>query len=366
MTTEQTPGNSRMHKILNQALWAPSGDNEQPWTFRIIDDSHVEVHFSDTRDHCVYDLTGTASQLAFGALLETMAIAATGFQLDMRATRQPESPDDKPVFDVVFTSNPALAPDPLADQITVRSVQRRPMDTRPLSASEKTTLERGVGTGFTIQWLEGRQRAAAAKLMFNNAKLRLLMPEAYQTHKRIIIWPEKQLDGSETAVKWGVPATALGVDPVTMRLMKWAMHSWKRLKLTNTVFGTAAPRLQMDLLPGLACAAHFVIRASGKPETMDDFISAGRAVQRFWLTLTQLGLVMQPEMTPLIFSAYLRDGTHFTAETRLQQLARRLATQLKELIGQDTDTAVFMGRIGAGNLPASRSMRRPLEELLRK
>ena len=362
---EPIRGASRMHTILEQALWAPSGDNEQPWTFRIIDDSHVEVHFSDTRDHCVYDLQGTASQVAFGAFFETLAIAATGFQLGMHATRKPDSPDAKPVFDVRFTHDPAIVPDPLIAQIPVRSVHRRPMERRPLSAFEKTTLEQAVGPGYTLQWLEGPQRTAAAKLMFNNAKLRLLMPEAYETHKRIIVWPEKQADRTDKPVQWGVPATALGIDPMTMRLMKWAMHSWKRLKTTNTLLGTAAPRLQMDLWPGLACAAHFVIRAPRQPATMADFIAAGRAMQRFWLTLTQLGLVMQPEMTPLIFNAYLRDDTKFTAQTKLQALAMRLKTQLEALIGHDTGTAVFMGRLGAGKPHAARSMRLDLKSLLR-
>jgi hypothetical protein len=355
-----------MHQILELASWAPSGDNEQPWTFRILDDNRVEIHFSDTRDHCVYDLRGRASQIAFGAFFETLAIAATGFQLDMRAARKPGSPDDKPVFDVVFTSNPALVPDPLIAQIPIRSVQRRPMSRRTLTTAEKTALEQAVGAGFTIQWLEGSQRTAAAKLMFNNAKLRLLMPEAYRTHKRIIIWPEKDEHGVDKPVQWGVPAGALGIDPMTMRLMKWAMHSWDRLKMTNAILGTAAPRLQMDLLPGLSCAAHFVIRAPRKPESMDDFIAAGRAMQRCWLTLTQLGLVMQPEMTPLIFDSYLRDKVTFTAEQKLRDLAESLALQLKSLIGPDTDTAVFMGRMGAGAAHSSRSERRPLEKLLIK
>lgn len=366
MTIERAPGTGRMHDILNYARWAPSGDNEQPWTFRIIDDTHVEVHFNDTRDHCVYDLAGRASQLAFGAFLETMAIAATKYHLEMRATRQVDTPDDRPVFDVAFNANPSVAADPLIDQIERRSVQRRPMERRPLSIGEKAALEAAVGPVHSIQWLEGAQKTAAARLMFDNAKLRLLMPEAYETHKRIIIWPKKQADGTPAPVEWGVPAAALGVDPVTMGLMKWAMHSWKRLKLTNTLFGTAAPRLQMDLLPGLACAAHFVIRSRKQPEAMDDFIAAGRAMQRFWLTLTQLGLVMQPEMTPLIFSAYLRDGIRFTKTPQLHALAQRLAGQLSSLIGADAGTATFMGRIGAGQLPRSRSERKPLNDLLRK
>ena len=68
-------------QILDLARWAPSGDNTQPWRFEIVDEHHIRVHGSDTRDHVLYDYDGRASHIAHGALLETMRIAATRFGL---------------------------------------------------------------------------------------------------------------------------------------------------------------------------------------------------------------------------------------------------------------------------------------------
>lgn len=358
--THETTGASRIEQILKLAIWAPSGDNEQPWKFEIPDQFHVVVHCADTRDHCVYDLDGRPSQIAFGALFETMAIAATGYGLDMSVTRRPASPEERPVFDVAFTDNPGIVVDPLISSIETRSVQRRPMKVRPLSASEKSRLEQAVADNYEILWLEGgKAKLEAARLMYNNAKLRLLMPEAYEVHKNIIDWKD---DEKST---WGVPAKALGVDPLTLGLMRWAMKSWRRLEVTNAVLGTWAPRLQMDFIPGIACAAHFVIRARRQPTTIDDYVAAGRAVQRFWLTLTQLGLGMQPEMTPLIFSRYVANGTPFTKVARLRARAISLQTQLAGLIGSD-GLGVFMGRVGAGPVAGgARSVRKSLTELMK-
>ena len=70
-----------LSQILDLARWAPSGDNEQPWRFEIVDDNLIRVHGFDTRDHVLYDYDGHASHIAQGALLETMRIAATGFGL---------------------------------------------------------------------------------------------------------------------------------------------------------------------------------------------------------------------------------------------------------------------------------------------
>ena len=58
---------------------------------------------------------------------------------------------------------------------------------------------------------------------------------------------------------------------------------------------------------------------------------------------------MQPELTPLIFTRYIRDGIRFSKEPGLDELARRLAVRLDALIGASgSELAVFMGRIGAG------------------
>ena len=89
-----------MERILDLARWAPSGDNEQPWRFEIVDDDHLVVHTSDTRDWCVYDLDGTSSQIAVGALLETIAIAASAEGMRAEFSRRPDTPETALLIDV--------------------------------------------------------------------------------------------------------------------------------------------------------------------------------------------------------------------------------------------------------------------------
>ncbi|MFP5391108.1 MAG: hypothetical protein ACLGI6_06125, partial [Gammaproteobacteria bacterium] len=329
------------------------------WQFEILAPDHVAVHGYDTREHCVYDLDGHPSQISYGALLETLAIAATRFGLRADVSRRPDAPDERPVFDVRLVPDASVQPSELVDAITRRSVQRRPMRTRPLTAQEKRTLEACVGDDYVVSWLEGKDaKLRTARLMFNNAKLRLSMPEAYETHRKIIHWGVAHSHDR-------VPDRALGVDAMTLKLMKWAMASWGRLSTMNRLMGTGMPRMQMDFLPSLACAAHFVLKAKRQPCGIDDYVSAGRAVQRFWLTLTHLGLYMQPEMTPLIFSKYVRDGKQFTTTARLQPLANQLERDSVRLIFTDENVPVYMGRLGAGPAPTSRSLRRPLQELMK-
>lgn len=353
-------GRSVIEQILDLARWAPSGDNTQVWRFEILGPLHVAVHCYDTREHCVYDLDGHPSQISYGALFETLAIAASGHGLRADLARRADSGETRPVFDVRLVADPAIAPSPLIGAITRRSVQRRPLSTRALTAVEKQALQAAAGAGYAVTWLEGTgAKLRTARLMFNNAKLRLTMPEAYETHRKVIHW-------GVTHSPDRVPDQALGVDAMTLRMMKWAMVSWRRLSTMNRWMGTWAPRLQMDFVPGIACAAHFVIKATRQPATIDDYVEAGRALQRFWLTATGLGLQMQPEMTPLIFSKYVREKTAFTATASLHGLAARLERETAALVFNDSNFPVYMGRIGAGPVATVRSERRPLDELIKR
>lgn len=359
-STEEPPTQTVIEQILDLARWAPSGDNTQPWRFEIIDENNLVVHGFDTRDHCVYDLNGHPSQISLGALLETIAIAASGHGLRAIIQRRLDTPETKPTFDVRLQPDPVLQPDPLIPYIPYRSVQRRPMRTRSLTPREKQALETSVGEPYRILWLEGfGNRFRAARLMFNNARLRLTIPEAYEVHRSSIAWNARFSEDR-------VPDQALGLDQMTLRLMRWVMQSWKRVEFFNAFLaGTWAPRIQMDLIPGMACAAHFVILADREPETIDDYVNAGRAVQRFWLTATKLGLQLQPEMTPLIFGKYARQSTEFSKVCSAQAQATRLLVQLEAILGKDrASRATFLARIGAGPAPAARSLRMPLGKLL--
>ena len=343
---------SAIAAILELSRWAPSGDNTQPWRFELIDDHHLVVHAFDTRDHCIYDLDGHSSQIAHGALLETLAIAASGQGFRVEFSRRAGTPDTHPEYLVELVADSQLPSDPLLPFVPQRSVQRRPMRTTPLTASQKNTLQNAVGKSYAVRWFEGgSQRMRWARLMFDNAKLRLILPEAYPVHRDVIEWNARFSEDK-------VPDQSLGLDAMTLRLMPWVMASWRRVNLFNTYLaGHLVPRIEMDFLPGIFCAAHFGLLADEPPVTIDDYVAAGRAVQRVWLTATSMGLRVQPEMTPLIFTRYVRDGRPFShlpgsIETAAN-LGKRLARMLPEA---ELVRAVFLGRIGNGQ-PAREPIR---------
>jgi len=298
--------------------------------------------------------------MALGSLLETVTIAASTEWRKVSIPRRPDTPETHLLFDVVFQREEGLACSPLAACIEKRVVQRRPMSTRQLSAAEKMALAKALPEGYSVAWYEGfPQRWRMAKFMFDNAKVRLTIPEAYAVHKSVIEWGARFSTDK-------IPDQAVGVDPLTARFMHWAMASWGRIGFFNTyLLGHLPPRIQLDLLPGLRCGAHFALLSPAPLKTVDDYIAAGRAMQRFWLTTTRLGWLIQPEMTPVIFTRYIRQQRTFTTLAKAVILTATLNRRLLHLLGKnDIDTLFFMGRTGAGPEPSARSLRKTLSQLL--
>jgi nitroreductase len=364
----ENPETAILLKILDLGRWAPSGDNTQPWRFEILSGRHLVVHGSDTRGTVVYDREGFASQIAIGALLENIAIAASGFALKTEISYRPEGeePDAHPLFDVRFSDASALAPDPLFPFLELRCVNRRRLGREPLTHKEKCDIERGLvsqnlaSSRYQIFWLEKTSdKISMARIAQSSGKLRLTIPEAYPVHKSVIEWNARFSSDR-------IPDQALGLPISILPLMQWIMESWDRVLFFNRFLGgTLIPRFALDILPALFCSAHFVILAPDPPKVLMDYVDAGRALCRFWLGVSAQGLQFQPEMTPLIFRSYAVREAYFSREPGSMEKAREIGFDLERLVGRERiDHVVFLGRVGRGNHPRSRSLRLPLTSLL--
>jgi len=371
-----------IEQIFEYAKWAPSGDNMQPQRIEVINEHKCIIHAFDTRSFVVYDLEGNASKLALGALIENFNIAAQSLNYEIEHTliknKEGLSPQDKgydlfPTFEIKITpASSSLKEHILFPYIKTRCVQRKRMGTEKLTTDEKQSLIDILPKGYSVVWKESfADRWKIAKFMYNNATTRLSMKEGYDVHSIIMEFtpiskdtsPEKNCNSTFSKDK--LPAKALGIDPITVALTQWALKSWERFSfLDKYLMGTVTPKILLDFLTSIRSCAHFVIIADKEPKTLNDYLNAGMATQRFWLQATALKLGFQPEQTPVIFSEYLKNGTYFTDNKFAQQNVVKCDQDFKSLIGaSNVNRAVFMGRIGRSAPVTSRSVRLSLEEL---
>jgi hypothetical protein len=371
-----------IEEVFEYAKWAPSGDNMQPLRIEVLTDLTCVIHGSDTRDHVVYDLEGNASKLALGAFIENCKIASQSINyeqtVDLTTNKEEKAPDHEeyslyPTFTLTLTpAKEKLEQHTLFPYIKTRCVQRKRMGTKPLTVIEKQKLTDALPKGYSIIWKETlAERWAVAKFMYGNATTRFSMKEGYDVHSKIMEFTPISQDSSaekncnSTFSKDKLPAKSLGIDPITIALTKWTLASWPRFRfLDKYLGGTTVPKLLLDVATSMKSCAHFIIIADAEPKSLEDYLAAGAAMQRFWLKATQLQLGFQPEQTPVIFSEYLRNRVDFTTDEFTKKNVISIDKDFKSLIGEEkVKRAVFMGRLGRTTTPTSRSVRLSLDEL---
>ena len=357
------PGTT-LYRILDQGRWAPSGDNVQPWRFHIIDSKTVEVSYS-TSDLNVYEYrNGEPIHISVGALCETLRIAASKekWGCTWRYIGQKNGLQHVRVY---FFEDNKMTENPLSAFIQTRSVNRHAYQKSQLSPLHKEALQASLGEKLSLEWKESKKdKHTISRLNAMATDIRLRIQEAYKVHQEIIEW-----DNPFSTDK--IPIHTLPVSKPSQQVMRWSLKKWSRANFLNRYLkGTLLPQLEMDLVPGTHCAAHYFISSAypieGNPAAL---LEIGASVQRFWLTATSLGMAMQPSLATLIFADYGHKDKYFTYDMEIFNKAKRLANRLAELrarFNKPDNTLVFSGRVGyplALKSP-SRSLRLPLEKLI--
>jgi molybdopterin/thiamine biosynthesis adenylyltransferase/nitroreductase len=354
---------TEIEAILDDARWAPSGDNTQPWRFEATGAETVTLYLTNQSAHDVYDYRdGEPSLLAGGALLESIAIAASVRGRDLEWRYQGQT-GHRHRIELGLPRRAGLAADPLYASVPLRSVNRRPYRLTPLSTQQRRELEAALGDALEIVWHESAaERWRLARLGGKATGVRLGAPEAFPVHQRVIDWRRAQSPDA-------IPAAAAGLMRISLPAMRWALKSWRRMRLLNAVGSRVFAAAQMDYIPGFMSAAYFTLRLSerdGAPAARAvQLLEAGREIQRFWLTATRLGLALQPAMGTLIFADYGAVAPTFSLDPGTRRRTTGLAAAFTATLG-DCAPIVFMGRIGVPRHPprACRSTRRPVGELI--
>ncbi|MFN3715494.1 MAG: nitroreductase family protein [Thiobacillus sp.] len=352
------PPSGTLRALLDRARWAPSADNTQPWRFHILDEAACRIDYRPHAGMGVFNLDHYTGHLAMGGLLETLRLAAGACGWDVDASVAGGESEDQ-AFSVHARLVPAKhRPDPLADWIEARSTQRRLMLPHGVSEASRLSLARDLPCGYRLVWMTGlTQRHRVARLLSQVGKVRLLIPETYEVHRDTVDWRARHSIDR-------IPAAAIGVDPLTRRIMAWALRSRARVAWLNRFYGHLLPRLEMDYLPALACGGHFFLVAAAGGDSLSQRLAHGAAMQRLWLSAARHGLQFQPEMAALVFARYLRAGTVFTTHRSMARLMAQTSQGFDRLLGAaDWTQTVFMGRVGSGGAIHSRSLRQPLAAL---
>ena len=354
---------SDLYKILERARWAPSGDNCQPWRFEFLDEDKIRIHLLFDRGNVYEGSSGIPTWVAAGALIENIRLASGLLKKKVFIDRVGDFVDGKGFVDIRFEES-EMVYDPIEKFIESRTVLRFPYQLTDLSDNVILSLQRSVGEDFVLDWsISFWERLKISRLNMMSSKIRLTMPEAYKVHVKIVDWDHKfSIDK--------LPAGSLGMGKVSLIFTKFAFGSWRRIAFLNKYLcGVFLPQIELDFIPGIFCARHFrmYFKSSDRIWTAQDYIRAGSAIQRFWLTASSHGLSLQPSFSPIIFEKYVKQKHEFSVSKSSVSAAKRMAKFMSRISRHPLGNQVFQGRLGYSNRNENvtgRSVRIPLDALL--
>lgn len=344
--------------ILAKAIWAASGDNAQPWSVNIVSEDRVVVHLA-TNKRNVYNLVPIPDWISLGMFIENMSLAAAG--LGKRIDT--DMIDDYQIQADLITEND-LVINPISKFIETRSVNRLPYKRDQITAQTKHKLATLFDEDMQLHWFDtDRKRFQIARAIMRSTDLRLRMDEAYQIHKNMLDW-ENALSPDK------MPIESIGVSAFSAKSLKWLLANERRNNRVMKLPGaTIFTQIELDLIPAMLCGAHFI--ATFKPDMCPnpqaaDYVRAGRAMQRFWLTLTQEQLCMQPWYIVFMFSLYVERGIPFTTRPcSAHKLYKHFTQHITAPENISVNHMFFTGRVGVPNKnPKGRSLRKPLDSFI--
>lgn len=126
---------------LAYAILAPNPHNRQPWLFRLVGDSQIDISCDLDRRLPDTDPPDRQLTIGFGCMLELLAMAAAekGFNADIVAFPDGEPTprlDQRRVASVTFSASANVSRDPLFQETLVRRTNRNPFDPNKPVADE--------------------------------------------------------------------------------------------------------------------------------------------------------------------------------------------------------------------------------------
>jgi len=324
-------------ELLEDARWAPSPHNVQPWRLRPQSETRAELLYDPARLLPYTDPESAFMTLTLGLFVECLAVAAAarGLALDASFSAAPAEPGSgAPRAYATVALEPGGRDELDRELLLRRRTSRLPFDGRRLDAVVLAELR-----ALAAAWGHALEATSEPRLVEETLVLNreTLFDDMRDERARAEVGAWLRFSAAEAARRRdGFSPAALGFPGWLLRLF-FERH---RLLEAPLVRG-AVRRLYARTTRGTRTVAWL----TGPFETPEDWVAAGRMLARLWLTVTRAGAHLHPF------------GSIVTNE--------RANARLHELVGLDRSrgTLWLVMRIGYGAEPA-RSHRLETGELL--
>ncbi|MDP3954043.1 MAG: hypothetical protein Q8Q06_01320 [bacterium] len=338
-------------EIINAGIRAPSGDNSQPWRFEIEKDV-LELYNIPDRDNPFYNFKQRGSLVAHGALIENMTTTASHSGYEMRAELHANELKDNLVARITFHRSEPKS-ELLYPSIFKRATNRKPYNSKiALTAEQKTMLTESVKNipdiNFTLtESSEDKKEIGTA--VSTNEIVALETEKLHNIFFSDIVWTEKE----EKEKRKGLYIKTLELPPPIQLLFRGLKH-WKFNNALNKIgFAKGAAKGNAQIYSSGSAIGIITI----KERTGNNFVNAGRAMERLWLASEYLGLSFQPIAGMLFLAQRIDENEADSFNTGHQAIISDAYKKIENIFSTKGKTISMLFRIGHAEKPSAYSSR---------
>ncbi|MFA6105406.1 MAG: nitroreductase family protein [Patescibacteria group bacterium] len=339
-----------IEKILAKAVYAPSGDNSQPWHFSVSNDDLFVYNYPE-KDLPFYNYKQCGSHVAHGALLENICIIASENGYECQIKLFPKGSHNELIAIVTFVTNPGVNADVFAKYVDKRVTNRLPYRNESIPPETKDRiLSANSELGIEVKFIDDEKKIKKISLASVTNEMTVLTTKVIHSFFfKHIIWSEED----EKQKKSGLYVKTLEM-PKPQEIAFRIASFWPIMKIINKLGITK--KIAEDNAKLFQASPSFVAFLSER-DTPEDFIALGRSLQRVWLACTAEGVSAHP-ITGVLF-LYQRVKGQATEEISVsqQQMIKDSYQDICFQCDAGKKNTLFILRVGKASPPSATSSR---------
>ena len=356
-TPAPTALTNNLRTLIAAGIRAPSGDNCQPWQFRLDPPGEqLCIDLLPERAKSFFDYHHSASFLSIGAVVENLRIEAAnlGFRLEVDYLGG-EGPEDAAAR--ISLSNAPAAPGraELHPAMLRRSVNRRPYFRGRPNADQLRALTTAPVESTHIQIFTQRNEIKAwAKIIYLADRIRYSHPVIHEELFGKILLSREQINNK----RMGLEYDRLGIGPGGTGILK-LLKPWPRMQRLAR-FGVDKGLSNQSRM--LAISSGAIVLVSIDEHSAENWMRSGEQIERLWVTAEHLGLCVHPMTVALYLSQrYRAEGMENFLPVH-EPLLKEISACLQPFVGDRIGTMVF--RLGKAMKMSGTAIRLPVDDFM--
>ncbi|NRA12176.1 MAG: Rv1355c family protein [Crocinitomicaceae bacterium] len=355
----------QLNNLITAANQASSTANVQPWKWAYYSECLVLFHDSKVAES-FGDFQNIGSNLSYGAALENLVQQAQhdGLSLSIETATTGNQGSHHVAIVRFFERDKGsekLLQENLAQHIFQRCTNRTKSNYSPIEDGITSVLKSTANSinGVSLKlFTDPEIIKAAGKLIGRADKLRFFNKEGHKD----FFWREARWTPEESE------ETGDGIDLRTAEMSDAEITGMKMARNYDVVKqmqawngGGAFEKTAIDSFEGASAIGLFCVDSYSP----DNALKVGRSLERTWLKATEMNISIQPWMSIVFHFHRLMTGDGIGMDPTFKREAQKLRREYESLFGLDnTFKELFLIRFFNGDEPSTKSIRKPLEEVL--